>query len=116
MKDQVKFLIQGSAPDPYEVKFYLKSSSVIIATCTCPAGQNGTYCKHRINLLQGNLSGLVSGNEDQASVVISWLSGTHLASCLKEIAHAEKQLASAKAEVSRSKKNLASAMLGLPYK
>jgi hypothetical protein len=44
--EEARFLVQGSAPSPCKVVF-VKEDKNLTATCTCPAGQNGQYCKHR---------------------------------------------------------------------
>lgn len=44
------FKVQGSEIDPYLVIFKISGANVT-ATCTCPAGISGTYCKHRVNLM-----------------------------------------------------------------
>jgi len=51
-QDSVSFSVQGSAPEPYHVLFR-RNGANLSAYCTCPAGENGMYCKHRIRILQG---------------------------------------------------------------
>jgi len=50
-----KFLIQGSAQEPYEVSFGYKEGN-LTATCSCPAGSFGTFCKHRMKVMAEPLS------------------------------------------------------------
>jgi uncharacterized Zn finger protein len=51
--DKASFLVQGSAAEPYKVIFKLRDDKNLSAYCTCQAGQKGTHCKHRINILRG---------------------------------------------------------------
>lgn len=58
---RVEFLVQGSAPEPYRVSFWRVGDNVK-SSCTCRAGKNGLACKHRIALLDGDVTNLVSAN------------------------------------------------------
>ena len=87
---QISFLVQGSANEPYQVVF-AKRGLNITAHCTCPAGQVGQYCKHRLDILKGDPSKLkiVSGNEPQVAIIQAWLLGTDVEAALNEVRHAE---------------------------
>lgn len=110
--EQLRFFVQGSEPEPYEVTFGRQDGQRLIALCTCAAGQNGTYCKHRFNLLDGVLTGVVSGNESDLRILASWLPGSNLADCLEDLAEAERQRQIADGMVKKAKKKLADTMLG----
>ncbi len=60
MMKQIKFTVHGSS-EPYEVTF-ITDGTEIAAHCTCKAGEHGRHCKHRINLLAGDTSGIISTN------------------------------------------------------
>ena len=107
--EKIKFLVQGSSDEPYEVIFQ-KVDSNLTALCTCPAGQNGMYCKHRFRILSGSTEGIVSKNTESVSKVSSWLSGSDIESVIVELAKAEKELIDAKKKVSTCKKKLARIM------
>lgn len=49
--NQIKFLVIGSSENPYEVNFIRRGNN-LSAHCTCPAGENGQYCKHRFRNLR----------------------------------------------------------------
>ncbi|GAB6846609.1 SWIM zinc finger family protein [Paraburkholderia kururiensis] len=112
--DKISFLVQGSANEPYEVTFE-RENNQIAAFCTCPAGANGTYCKHRLFILDGVISGIVSDNADQAVTVASWLRGSNLAADIENLSEAERVLEQAKSNVNKAKKNLAAAMMRRKY-
>jgi hypothetical protein len=102
------FLVQGSAVEPYKVTFR-KSEDNLSAYCTCPAGENGQYCKHRFNILGGFSDDIVSGNGDDVAVVVSWLPGTDVENAMNDVMDAEEQFESAKLKLSAAKKQLAKA-------
>ena len=103
--EEIGFIVQGSAEEPYRVTFRKKGNN-LSAYCTCPAGDNGQYCKHRINILCGITQGIVSDNETNVQVVMSWLPGTDLEAALLSVLDAEKQCEKAKIELSAAKKRL----------
>lgn len=102
------FLVQGSAKEPYKVTFQ-KDGNNLSAYCTCPAGDNGQYCKHRFNILGGITDGVVSANEPDVEVVTSWLTGTDVEAALNDVMNAEELFEIAKLKLSTAKKQLAKA-------
>ena len=106
---EVEFLVQGSAPEPYKVTF-IKDKSNLNAFCTCPAGQNGQYCKHRFAILAGDATAIISKNEDQVATIRGWLLGTDLESALIELAEAEQEYDVARERLTTAKKKIAQAM------
>src|ERR1035438_6070823 len=107
---ELNFLIQGSEPDPYRVKFR-REGSKFTATCSCRAGEMGQVCKHRMGLLKGDVSGLVSGNGDQLIHLPGMFTGTDVERAFERLAEAESALEAAKDEFFKRKKALASVML-----
>lgn len=107
---EIKFEVQGSASEPYEVDFVRRGDGNLSAYCSCPAGENGQYCKHRINILAGNVEGIVSPNQEAVKVVASWLPGTDLEAALKRVLALEIEEARLKRELSVAKKELAKSM------
>ncbi len=104
----IKFLVQGSASEPYKVTFQKKDNN-LSAFCTCPAGDNGQYCKHRFSILGGFNDGIVSGNIADVQIVASWLPGTDVETALNTVMDAEEKSEHAKRELSEAKKRLAKA-------
>jgi len=102
------FLVQGSAKEPYKVTFQ-KNGNNLSAYCTCPAGDNGQYCKHRFNILGGITDGVVSANEPDVEIVTSWLTGTDVETALNDVMNAEELFEIAKLKLSTAKKQLAKA-------
>jgi len=107
--NELNFLVQGSAQDPYEVTF-IKDADKLIALCTCPAGVNGQYCKHRFGIFGGNAKGIVSDNKGDVNIVQEWLAGTDLEEAYKEMIRLEHVCESAKKELAAVKKKVARLM------
>jgi hypothetical protein len=106
---EIEFLVQGSAPEPYRVTF-IKDKNNLNAFCTCPAGENGQYCKHRFAILAGDAKAITSKNIDQVATVRGWLPGTDLESALIEFGEAEHEYDTAKKRLTIAKKRIAQAM------
>ena len=107
--DTKQFLVQGSRPEPYKVIFKKKGGN-LTGLCNCRAGQFGLYCKHRTSILKGETKGIVSGNETDVDIVLSWLSGSDVEQALNEVKDAELQLESAKRVLKGKKKKFANAL------
>lgn len=73
MKEIIKFLVQGSQPQPYELSFEFNKGS-LTAYCSCPAGINGMYCKHRSQIFLGNSDGIVSATHRKSQWLVTGLS------------------------------------------
>ena len=107
--EQLVFLVKGSSSDAYEVTF-IKDGASLTALCTCPAGQFGNSCKHRVIILDGKSASISSDNADSVSLVTEWLVGTDVETALGELRKAEKSPAHSKEDVAALKKKLARAM------
>jgi len=110
MMTKIIFKVQGSAPAPYEVQFIKRSDGNLSAYCTCPAGENGLYCKHRFNILDGITKSIVSGNLKDIDIVRSWLRGSDVEAAIKKMHQLEVEAARIKKELSVAKKKVAMAM------
>jgi uncharacterized Zn finger protein len=104
-----EFVVQGSAPEPYHVTFE-KEGNRFNAYCTCPAGQNGMHCKHRLNILKGSAKKILSDNHSDVEEVVSWLPETDLEKAINQLERLEKEAAKIKKQLSIAKKQLAQSM------
>jgi uncharacterized Zn finger protein len=107
--DRLEVYVNGSGAEPYRVTIE-KLGPNIKAFCTCPAGMNGQWCKHRLRIFSGNAEGVVSGNVERLPHVVDWLVGTDVERALSELALAEDRYSSAKRELSSAKRRLAEAL------
>ena len=106
---ELMVLVKGSSADPYEVTF-IKDGDSLTALCSCPAGQYGNFCKHRISILDGNGKAIVSDNAEQVSTVLDWLQGTDVATALSEFRELERASDTPKSALVAAKRKLARAM------
>ncbi len=107
--EEMNFLVKGSSTEPYELTF-IKDGDSLTAICTCPAGTYGNFCKHRISILDGDISSISGDNAEQAKIVVAWLSGTDVEADLKELRAAEAADEPSKKAVADAKRKLARAM------
>ena len=107
--EEINFLVKGSSPEPYELTF-VKDGDSLTAICTCPAGTYGNFCKHRISILDGDISAIVSDNAELAKTVLAWLAGTDVEAALSELRAAEAAGEPSKQAVADAKRKLARAM------
>ena len=108
--DEKIFKVKGSADEPYEVTIVKRNDINLTAYCTCPAGQNGLHCKHRIGILTGKTKKIVSDNLSDVEVVASWLPGTDVEAMLNQLIRLEAEFEKTKAALSNAKKELARAL------
>ena len=109
--DTFEFLVQGSAAEPYRVSFQRRDAKNISAYCTCPAGESGMYCKHRVRILRGSLDGVVSKNTADVPTVAGWLAGSDVEKALRTIDELEKEAERVKKALSAAKKALSQCLL-----
>lgn len=103
---EINFMVQGSAEDPYEVTF-LKQEDRLLVLCSCPAGTNRRHCKHRVAIMNGSASDVVSDNREELATVRDWLRGTAVEAALEALNRAAgggdaRALAAAKARLARA--------------
>lgn len=103
------FHVQGSATEPYKVTFE-QNKGELKGYCTCPAGDNGMFCKHRLNLLYGAVDNVLDMDEVKIGQLQSWLSGSRLEAVLKELTDAEHEVADANRRLKTAKKKLSQAI------
>lgn len=108
--EEITFNVQGSAPEPYIVRFR-KDGANLKARCTCPAGTVGQYCKHRIRILEGSDEGIISGSVGDINRVVAWLTGSDVEKALRGVNEATEQFEVAKTQLTNAKKKLARALL-----
>ena len=105
MNEKLYFIVRGSAAEPYRLIFHCNAGA-IKASCSCPAGQMATLCKHRLAILRGDSTGLVEPNQSDIDTLARWLSGSQLEQELHALTIAEEALKYADAELKSVKKRL----------
>jgi hypothetical protein len=107
--ERVEFLVEGSQGDRYALAFEVNCTHAN-AYCNCQAGVNGQFCRHRIGVMDGDVSYLLSGNTADVVRLKDLLSGTDLGAAYKRFLEAEAASSVAKRELDVAKKRLANAM------
>lgn len=103
MEETIVFLVQGSAKEPYEVKF-LKKDQKITATCTCQAGRFSGHCKHRVSILTNKPNDIVSENIEDVQKISSWIANTEIENALNHFIQMQELEKKAKSETKKAKK------------
>lgn len=106
---ELSFTVEGSRGDLYSVTF-VRSGNNLNCFCSCQAGQNGLYCKHRFALMEGDVTDLVSENEDDVGLLKQMLVGTDVEAAYAIVRDAEISYEKAKQTLSDAKHRLAVAM------
>ena len=103
--EQTTIKVTGSATEPYELTF-VKDGASLTALCTCPAGEFGNICKHRINVLDGKTAAVTGDDEGEVARIREWLIGTDVEAALNEL----RALEQAGEDLVAAKRKLARAM------
>jgi uncharacterized Zn finger protein len=107
--ERVEFLVEGSQGDRYTLAFEVNGKKGS-AFCTCQAGANGQFCKHRLGIMDGDVSCLLSGNTADVVRLKTILGGTDLEASYGRFVEAEAVLAVAKKQFDVAKRALAKVM------
>jgi DNA polymerase-3 subunit epsilon len=70
----LSFSVRGSTGNTYEITAR-KAPDKLRVSCTCQAGQNRIWCKHRTALFDGDVSNLLSGNVLDVKKLAEWANG-----------------------------------------
>lgn len=87
---KIFFLVQGSSEEPYTVTF-TKIDDNLKVSCTCAAAMKGMYCKHRTNILNGDVTNIVSHNTNDVLIIRDMLINSDVERAMQKILELEKQ-------------------------
>ena len=94
----------------YEVQF-VRESGKLSVFCSCPAGEFGKYCKHKLSFLSGESTLLTDTSDvNSISAVQEWVRESGYPSLLAEIDLAETEVKKAQSRVQDLKKKVERAM------
>ncbi len=105
MWEELTFQIQGSE-GIYTVTFSREGTN-LTAICSCPAGEYGMHCKHRIALMQGDTSAIISKNKGDIKKVLDMVKGSDIEEILADVIKIGKQLEELQERFTKKKKELA---------
>lgn len=106
---RLDFLVEGSKGDEYHIIFERTDDNLNIY-CSCKAGQNGLYCKHRLALMEGIVDDLVSENEDDVGQIPFLIAGTDVETAYRRLSEIEQIHDEIKKKLNDAKQALARAM------
>ena len=82
------FYVKGSGKKPYRVAFWKEENSRDIHSgCGCPAGRRMQYCKHRFQLIEGDLTNLDDSTEnakEKLKILYNWLEDSDIGDFFEE--------------------------------
>lgn len=85
----VEVHIKGSTGTPYVISV-LRDAIRFRISCTCPAGEQGSHCKHRLALLSNDFSAVQNHDKEKlAGMIAAAVTGTPLEAALLELNAAE---------------------------
>lgn len=102
-----EFEVRGSdGVATYVVEFSLEFDKLHVY-CECPAGMLGKWCKHKMRLVSGDVTGVlgVSGAADMAEIQ-AWIGNSEFPRLLGEMKLAEDEMQAAKTKMDSVKKAL----------
>jgi hypothetical protein len=111
--NDLNFEVLGSNGAIYELSFVTRDG-VTAFLCSCEAGRCGIHCKHRINLVEGDTSAVLSENPRDIALLVHAIGDTPIGVALETLRLAERQQETAKKKVTAAKKTLAAALMGKP--
>jgi uncharacterized Zn finger protein len=106
-----EFMVQGSEPEPYKVVFK-KNSANLKATCSCRAGMMGQMCKHRLMIMGGDNSAIVSDNGEKVIEVVLLLVGSQAGEAFANVKSLESEKKLIDERIKKAKKALVKALGG----
>ena len=107
----LQFIVNGSSGDRYEIVAERKGEKFRMS-CTCEAGRQGTYCKHRFALLDGETTALLSGNAADIERLQDLVHGTTVERRYQLVCALEREKAELEAKLRSEKKALARELAG----
>ncbi len=109
MSQNIEFNVRDSTLVECRVTF-VKDGDNLSAFCTCEMGQREQYCAHRLDILRGDTTSIVSDNIDEAASVAQWVVGTDVYSAMLEIEQWENRATDAERKLEAAKQRLGVAM------
>jgi hypothetical protein len=105
----LRFSILGSTGNVYEIAASRQGPRFTM-NCTCEAAVNGLHCRHRMALLDGECTDLVSGNQEDVEKLKILFEGTDAQRYYRELVQLEAELEALKKQVKNHKHAFARAM------
>ena len=99
----LELLIESSSSGEHYAVTFTREGTNLPSSCTCPAGQKGIHCKHRLSLLAGDLPALSVKCRPTSAPSSPPCFGSDVERVLEQLRVAEAGVTAAQAEVKRVK-------------
>jgi NAD-dependent DNA ligase len=107
----LEFLIESRSSGSKYIVGVFEEGGKPVMTCTCPAGEMGTFCKHRIALIDGDFADVIRSTHDPKEIA-TVLVGSELSASILRKRKQEQTIKDAQAELKMIKKGVARLMNG----
>ncbi|EPX85967.1 SWIM zinc finger protein [Rubellimicrobium thermophilum DSM 16684] len=91
-------VVSRTTGELYEIHLSRKDGR-LTCRCTCPAARNGRLCKHRLSLLDGDLSDVRSPGSPDRETILDLLRGTEVEALIGELREMESRKAAIEAAI-----------------
>jgi hypothetical protein len=110
--DDLVFAVRSSSnPLVYQLRA-TRTATGVRFSCSCPAGDNGQHCKHRLALLVGDVTAIAEGTHDDVLALAELVRNSQIVTAMREVEDAEKAVAAAQRNLKKAKQALGRAMMG----
>lgn len=113
MKEALKFSVVGEDDQVYEVSIErdMNDTGNLQATCSCGSAQNGGFCHHRFEVLEGDTANLVAESLDDLQTLRGWIKGSDIEVAMQNLSKAKTELILAHEKLDKCRKALVQRML-----
>ncbi|WP_425408569.1 SWIM zinc finger family protein [Hyphococcus sp.] len=113
MKETLKFAIVGEDDAVYEVAVERDTDDTgnLQASCSCGKAQEGEYCLHRFEVLEGETANLVSESLDDLQTLRGWIKGSDIEVAMQNLSKAKTELLLAHEKLDKCRRALVGRML-----
>ncbi|HWR37844.1 MAG TPA: hypothetical protein VN622_18435 [Clostridia bacterium] len=109
MAETFSFTARGIAGNPHRVTFRIDECN-LTGACSCADGTTGELCEHKLRILTGDPSQIVSGNESQVHDLLDYLPECDVWPHLERLISSKRQLEQAAEQYTEAKDALEHAM------
>ena len=106
----LKFAINSSSGDDLYIVTFSREGGNMTATCTCAAAKYGMACKHRLNLLYGDITDVESGDTDLMHTLLEMFAQSDVETALADLTALETQKKDIDRQIKAAKKRLGTAL------
>ncbi|WDI31281.1 hypothetical protein PUV54_15130 [Hyphococcus flavus] len=113
MKETLKFSIMAEDDNVYDVTVERDTNDLgnLQAMCSCGKSQDGDFCSHRFQVLEGETANLVSENLEDVQALTGWIKGSDVEVAMQALSKAKTELLLAHEKVEQCRKMLVRRML-----